>query len=160
MKNKMKTKLDSREWCQVDEENAGYYFRELGFRSVGEILGLRMFDLMNMDRIDNIRAWEMVRCLYIYLNKNEEADQAMEWGMMDQYFPFKSWRKSYKPKQAKVVDLVMAFDMNEKALRRLFGEITRAFYKSDEYCIRYYRYGSLDELKDADSSYKEVEAYV
>ena len=78
MKNKMKTRLDSREWSQIDEENAGYYFQELGFRSVGEILGLRMFDLMNMDRIDNIRAWEMVRCLYIFLNKNEEADQAME----------------------------------------------------------------------------------
>lgn len=108
-----------------------------------------------MNRIDNIRAWEMIRNLYTYLNKNLDADQAMGWGMMDQYFPFKEWRKSFKPKNATVVDL---FDMNEKALHRLFGEITRAFYKSDEYNVRYYKYGCIDDVRDANPEYKEVTA--
>lgn len=120
MANKMKTRLDSKEWSRMDEERVGYYFRDLGFKTVGEIAGLRMFELFNMNGIDNIRAWEMVRNLYMFLNKNHDADDALEYGMMDQYFPFKEWRKTYKPRNAKVVDLVMAFDMNEKALHRLF----------------------------------------
>ena len=158
MVNKMKTRLDSKEWNRIDEEGVGYYFQYLGFRTVGEIAGLRMFELFNLDHIDNIRAWEMIRNLYTFLNKNNDADEAMEWGMMDQYFPFKEWRKSFKPKNAKVVDLVMAFDMNEKALHRLFGEITRAFYKSDEYSVRYYKYGCIDEVKDDNPAYREVTA--
>lgn len=160
MANKMKTKLNSKEWRSIDEERVGYYFLDLGFERVGEIAGLRMFDLFNMDRIDNIRAWEIVRCLYVLLNKNSDADYALEWNMVDQYFPFKEWRKIYKAKDARIVDLVMAIDMNEKALHKLFGEITRAFYKSDEYSSRYYRYGSLDELKEENPSYKEVTTHV
>lgn len=157
MVNKMKTRLDSKEWSRIDEERVGYYFQDLGFKTVGEIAGLRMFDLFNLNRVDNIRAWEMVRNLYMFLNKNHDADNALEYGIMDQYFPFKEWRKKYKPKNAKVVDLVMAFDMNEKALHRLFGEISRAFYKSDEYSIRYYKYGSIEEMKEANPDYKEVD---
>lgn len=158
MVNKMKTRLDSKEWSRIDEERVGYYFRDLGFKTVGEIAGLRMFDLFNMNRVDNIRAWEMIRSLYAYLNKNHDADNALEYGMMDQYFPYKEWRKAHKPKNAKVVDLVMAFDMNEKSIHRLFGEISRAFYKSDEYSIRYYRYGSIEDMKDANPDYREVAA--
>lgn len=46
MVNKMKTRLDSKEWSRIDEERVGYYFQDLGFRTVGEIAGLRMFDLL------------------------------------------------------------------------------------------------------------------
>lgn len=158
MVNKMKTRLDSKEWYMVDEEYIGYYFQDLGFQRVGEILGLRMFELLNLDRIDNIRAWQMIRNLYNYLNRNADADKALEWNMMDQYFPFKEWRKTFKPKTARVVDLVMAFDINEKALNRLFGEITRAFYKSDEYSVRYYKYACIDDVKADNTEYKEVTA--
>ena len=117
-----------------------------------------MFELLNLDRIDNIRAWQMIRNLYNYLNRNADADKALEWNMMDQYFPFKEWRKTFKPKTARVVDLVMAFDINEKALNRLFGEITRAFYKSDEYSVRYYKYACIDDVKADNTEYKEVTA--
>lgn len=158
MVNKMKTRLDSKEWSRIDEERVGFYFRDLGFKTVGEIAGLRMFELFNMNGIDNIRAWEMVRNLYMFLNRNHDTDAALEYGIMDQYFPFKEWRKTYKPRNAKVIDLVMAFDMNEKALHRLFGEISRAFYKSDEYSVRYYKYGSIDDVKDENPDYKEVAA--
>lgn len=127
MVNKMKTRLDSKEWSRIDEERVGYYFQDLGFKTVGEIVGLRMFDFFNMNRVDNIRAWEMIRSLYAYLNKNYDADNALEYGMMDQYFPFKEWRKAHKPKNAKVVDLVMAFDMNEKALHRLLEKSPELF---------------------------------
>ena len=156
--NRMITRLDSKEWYGVDEDCVGCYFTELGFVRVGEILALRMFDLFNMDRIDNIRAWEMVRCLYHFLNEDSEMDQALEWKLADQYFPFAEWRKAHKAKEVRVADLVMAADMNEKALQRLFGNITRAFYKSNEYSGRYYKYGSLDELKEADTGYREVVA--
>ena len=159
MVNKMKCRLDSKEWNRIDEECVGYYFQDLGFQKVSEVLGLRMFELFNLDRIDNIRAWEMVRNLYKYLNKNDEADKALEWNMMDQYFPFKEWRKSFKAKNARVVDLVMAYDINEKALHRLFGEISRAFYKSDEYNVRYYKYADIDDVKADNELYLEVTAY-
>lgn len=155
---RMKTKLNSREWYGVDNDCVGRYFEELGFKRVGEIMALRMFDLFNMDRIDNIRAWEMVRCLYIFLNENSEMDQALEWQLADQSFPFTEWRKAHKANVVRVSDLVMAADMNEKALQRLFGNITRAFYKSNEYSARYYKYGSLDELKEANTAYQEVVA--
>ena len=159
MVNKMKTKLNSKEWYGVDEERVGYYFRDLGFKKVSEILGLRMYELFNLNRIDNIRAWEMVRTLYIFLNKNSDADQELEWNMIDQYFPFADWRKAHKANEVRVVDLVMAFDMNERALHKLFGELTRKFYKSDEYCGRYYKYGSIYEVKKENSDYQEVTAY-
>ena len=156
--SRMKTRLDSKAWYGLDKECVGCYFIELGFTRVGEILALRMFDLFNMDRIDNIRAWEMVRCLYHFLNKDSEMDEALEWKLTDQCFPFAEWRKTHKAKEVRVADLVMAADMNEKALQRLFGSITRAFYKSNEYSARYYKYGSLDELKEADMEYQEVVA--
>ena len=38
MVNKMKTRLDSKEWYRVDDEYIGYYFQDLGFQRVGEIL--------------------------------------------------------------------------------------------------------------------------
>ncbi len=83
MVNKMKTRLDSKEWSRIDEERVGYYFQDLGFKTVGEIAGLRMFDLFNLNRVDNIRAWDMVRNLYMFLNKNHDADNALEYGIMD-----------------------------------------------------------------------------
>ncbi len=156
--SRMKTRLNSREWYGVDKDCVGGYFEELGFTRVGEILALRMFDLFNMDRIDNIRAWEMIRCLYVFLNENSDMDQALEWKLADQSFPFTEWRRAHKAKSVRVAGLVMAADMNEKALQRLFGNITRAFYKSNEYSARYYKYGSLDELKEADMEYQEVVA--
>lgn len=138
----------------IGREQKPILINESGLYSL--ILCSQLFELFNMNRVDNIRAWEIIRSLYSYLNKNHDADNALEYGMMDQYFPFKEWRKAHKPKNAKVVDLVMAFDMNEKALHRLFGEIFRAFYKSDEYSIRYYRYGSIEDMKDANPDYREV----
>lgn len=98
MEHKMKTSLDSKGWSRIDEERVGYHFQVLGFKTVGEIAGLRMFELFNMNGIDNIRAWEIVRNLYLFLNKNHDADNALEYGIMDQYFPFKEWRKAFKPK--------------------------------------------------------------
>ena len=159
MVNKMNTKLNSKEWDAIDEGGIGDDFCLLGFKRVGEIMGLRVFDLLNMDRVDSIRAWEMMHCLYELLNKNEEVDQALEYRLVDQYFPFVEWRKEHKYKNARVVDLVMAFDMNEKALLKLFENIARAFYKSDEYNSRYYRYGCFDEVKSTDTSYEEVTSH-
>ena len=160
MMDKMNITLDSKQWRQVDEERIGEGFRVLGFKRIGEIMGIRFFDLLNLDRVDSIRAWEMVRCLYEFLNKNEEADKALEYQLADQYFPFAEWRKAHKYKNARVVDLVLAFDMNERALLKLFENVTRAFYKSEEYNSRFYKYGSFAELKQADSLYEEVTANV
>ena len=159
MIDKMNITLDSIQWRLVDEERIGEGFRVLGFNRVGEIMGIRLFDLLNLDCVDSIRAWEMVRCLYELLNRNEEADTALEYQLADQYFPFAEWRKAHKYKNARVVDLVLAFDMNKKALLKLYENVVRAFYKSDEYHMRYYRYGSFDVLKEADSNYQEVLAH-
>ena len=39
--------------------------------------------------------------------------------------------------------------MNEDALLRIFDGVTAAFYKSDEYNSREYRYSNLSELRKA-----------
>lgn len=40
-------------------------------------------------------------------------------------------------------------DLNEDALLRIFDGVTAAFYKSDEYNSREYRYSNLSELRKA-----------
>lgn len=47
------------------------------------------------------------------------------------------------------IEILTTEDLNEVALLRIFDGVTAAFYKSDEYNSREYRYSNLSELRKA-----------
>ena len=48
MNNKININPSSTEWLEKDDRVVGDYFCDLGFRSLKQILDMRVFDLMNM----------------------------------------------------------------------------------------------------------------
>ena len=67
-----------------------------------------------------------------------------------QYFSYREWKKKHQPLSGVTVrEILTTEDLNEGALLRIFDGVTAAFYKSDEYNSREYRYSNLLELRKA-----------
>ena len=64
MKQVMMIKFDSPKWRMIDEYKVANPFIEVGFRQVKDVVDLRVFDLLNISRINNNRAEEMLLCIY------------------------------------------------------------------------------------------------
>ena len=64
MKQVMMVKFDSPKWRKVDEYKVANPFVDVGFRQVKDVVDLRVFDLLNISRINNNRAEEMLLCVY------------------------------------------------------------------------------------------------
>lgn len=64
MQDYLKTMFISREWRNVDKDNIYMVFDTLGFKRVSDVMRLRVFDLLNLNRINNNRAEEMLLCIY------------------------------------------------------------------------------------------------
>lgn len=125
------------------EENCAvlYALEDLGIRNVKQILDLRVYDLMNMNRMDPIRVEEVLTNLYQKLNANAGVDDAMYFGMMSQYFDFTGWRKKHKDySKVTVADIVLSDDINLLALQHIYDLVRRNFFKSNEYDSREYKY--------------------
>ena len=60
MKQVMMIKFDSPKWRMIDEYKVANPFIEVGFRQVKDVVDLRVFDLLNISRINNNRAEEML----------------------------------------------------------------------------------------------------
>lgn len=58
MKQLMMVKFDSPKWRKVDEYKVANPFFDVGFRQVKDVVDLRVFDLLNISRINNNRAEE------------------------------------------------------------------------------------------------------
>ena len=58
-----RVKFDSPEWGKVDEYEAASPFIDVGFKRVKDVVDLRVFDLLNISRINNNRAEEMLLCI-------------------------------------------------------------------------------------------------
>ena len=102
---------------------------------------LRVYELLNMNRIDAEAARETIHMLYRVFNPNTLIDEGLEDGTIDQQFPFAIWRKKYPDLSVVTVrDLVMAPGINRRAIDRIYNRIIKAFFKSDEYNSREYRY--------------------
>lgn len=56
MKQVMMVKFDSPKWRKVDEYKVANPFVDVGFRQVKDVVDLRVFDLLNISRINNNRA--------------------------------------------------------------------------------------------------------
>lgn len=111
---------------------------------------LRVFDLLNICRINNNRAEEMLLCIYHLLQPDRRIDEGIYNDEIDQYFSYREWKKKHQPLSGVTVrEILTTEDLNEGALLRIFDGVTAAFYKSDEYNSREYRYSSLSELRKA-----------
>ena len=150
MKQVMTVKFDSPKWRKIDEYKVANPFIDVGFRQVKDIVDLRVFDLLNISRINNNRAEEMLLCIYHLLQPDRRIDEGIYNDEIDQYFSYREWKKKHKPLSGVTVREILATeDLNEGALLRIFDGVTAAFYKSDEYNSREYRYSSLSELRKA-----------
>lgn len=157
MNKHLNTKFNSREWRSVDKGNIYVVFDILGFKKVADVMQLRVFDLLNLNRINNNRAEEMLLCIYRFLYANKKLDDGIYNEEIDQYFSYREWKKSHKQlEQVTVSDILLTEGINQAALLRIFDGVTSAFYKSSEYDSRKYRYNNLyDLLKHRSSSRKE-----
>lgn len=150
MKQVMTVKFDSPKWREVDEYKVANPFVDVGFRQVKDVVDLRVFDLLNISRINNNRAEEMLLCIYHLLQPDSRIDEGIYNDEIDQYFSYREWKKKHQPLSGVTVREILATeDLNEDALLRIFDGVTAAFYKSDEYNSREYRYSSLSELRKA-----------
>lgn len=150
MKQLMMVKFDSPKWRKVDEYKVATPFFDVGFRQVKDVVDLRVFDLLNISRINNNRAEEMLLCIYHLLQPDRRIDEGIYNDEIDQYFSYREWKKKHQPlSRVTVREILATEDLNEDALLRIFDGVTAAFYKSDEYNSREYRYSNLSELRKA-----------
>lgn len=77
MNNKININPNSTKWLEKDDRVVADYFCDLGFRSLKQILDMRVFDLMNMQGLNAVRVEEVIICLYKWLNPNTAIDEAM-----------------------------------------------------------------------------------
>lgn len=157
MKKMLMTSFNSREWRSVDKDDIYVVFDILGFKRVTDVMQLRVFDLLNLNRINNNRAEEMLLCIYRLFYSNQKLDDGIYNDEIDQYFSYREWKKSHKRlDQVTVSDILLTEGINQAALLRIFDGVTTAFYKSSEYDSRKYRYSNLLELlKHRSSGRKE-----
>ena len=144
---KQKISLTSNAWLKEDTNFVTDRFVDIGFAAADEIMQLRVYDLLNLNRIDAETAKEAILLLYRIYNPNTSVDDGMDNGMIDQYFPFSAWRKKHPDlSRIKVRDLVMAKDINRRAIIRIWNRILKTFYKSMEYNCREYRFRDYYEM--------------
>lgn len=143
-----KTNINPRstKWLARDDQIVADYFRDLGIHSLQQVLDMRVFDLMNMQGLNAIRVEEILICMYKWMNRNTDVDEAMCAGTMTQPFNYTSWRKEHKNLSViKVKDLVLTPDINMRAIQHFYDAIRKAFFKSEEYSWREYRYRNRKE---------------
>ena len=84
-----RVKFDSPEWRKVDEYEVASPFIDVGFRWVKDVVDLRVFDLLNISRINNKRAEEMLLCIYHLLQPDRRIDEGIYNDEIDQYFSYR-----------------------------------------------------------------------
>jgi len=151
MNTRLKTSLNSKEIGKHDEYHHAGEFYIKGFSTVKDLISIRMFEYLNIAGNDNNKAEEMLLCLYSFPHPDMGAiDNGIGNCSIDQYFDFKGWRKEHSDcKGVTLDDLLLADGINRSALLNLFDSLSRAFYKSDEYDSRRYKYSNLREIRAA-----------
>lgn len=84
MKQVMMIKFDSPKWRMIDEYKVANPFIEVGFRQVKDVVDLRVFDLLNISRINNNRAEEMLLCVYHLLQPDRRIDEGINIMILEQ----------------------------------------------------------------------------
>ena len=108
MKKKLMTRFNTLEWRSVDKDGIYVVFDMLGFKSVEDVVQLRVFELLNLNRINNNRAEEILLCIYRLLYPNRKLDDGIFNDEIDQYFSYREWKKSHKKlDQVTVSDILL-----------------------------------------------------
>lgn len=148
MKKLSKISLDSQEWMKVDEENSSQIFYDLGFRTVNEVLNIRVFDLFNLQDVDNNRAEEFLLTVFKYLYPDKTVNQNIYYNEKEQEPLYKKWSEKHpKFETVKVRDVLIQDGLEVGTMLCVFDYATQEFYKSNEYNNRKYRYTSYSALK-------------
>lgn len=148
MKKLSKISLDSQEWMKVDEENSSQIFYDLGFRTVNEVLNIRVFDLFNLQDVDNNRAEEFLLTVFKYLYPDKTVDQNIYYNEKEQEPLYKKWSEKHPAfETVKVRDVLIQDGLEVGTMLCVFDYATQEFYKSNEYNNRKYRYTSYSALK-------------
>lgn len=148
MKKLSKISLDSQEWMKVDEENSSQIFYDLGFRTVNEVLNIRVFDLFNLQDVDNNRAEEFLLTVFKYLYPDKTVDQNIYYNEKEQEPLYKKWSEKHPEfETVKVRDVLIQDGLEVGTMLCVFDYATQEFYKSNEYNNRKYRYTSYSALK-------------
>ena len=117
MKQVMMIKFDSLKWRMIDEYKVANPFIEVGFRQVKDVVDLRVFDLLNISRINNNRAEEMLLCIYHLLQPDRRIDEGIYNDEIDQYFSYREWKKKHQPLSGVTVRDMMR-DCNDEILEK------------------------------------------
>lgn len=141
------TSLFSPEWLKIDGYNHRRLYAILGFRTLGDFLGMRVYDFLNMNQNDNGYAGNTLLDIYSFVNPNNELDESIMYGEIKQPINTRHWIKEHGYAENVTIEEII-FDpyMNKKALNSIFNSISRSFYKSDEYNSREYKYAYLHEV--------------
>ena len=127
MKQVMVVKFDSPRWRKVDEYKVANPFIDVGFRQVKDVVDLRVFDLLNISRINNNRAEEMLLCIYHLLQPDRRIDEGIYNDEIDQYFSYREWKKKHQPLSGVTVrEILTTEDLKER------GVITPATVRQKE----------------------------
>lgn len=156
MKEKERISLRSGTWQKEDRHYVTKRLLDRGFSYADELMELRIFDLLNIYRINAEVGREIILMLYRICNPNDAVDEGMELMLIDQYFPFTAWRKKHRDLSKLMVrELVMTEDINHRAIVHFYNSVLKAFFKSEEYSSREYRYYSYDDMLEKQGQYNE-----
>ncbi|MBR4743134.1 MAG: hypothetical protein IK082_02950 [Oscillospiraceae bacterium] len=141
MKENERISLGSETWLREDSHYITQRLLDRGFRYADQLMAMRIFDLLNIYMINAEIGQESILMLYRIFNHNRTMDESMELKLVGQTFPFGAWRKKHRDlSKVSVEDLVLAEDINRKAILRIYNSILKEFYRSGEYDGREYRY--------------------
>ena len=68
---------------------------DLGFRTVNEVLNIRVFDLFNLQDVDNNRAEEFLLTVFKYLYPDKTVDQNIYYNEKEQEPLYKKWSEKH-----------------------------------------------------------------
>lgn len=146
-----KGKTGSSGWIRSLDSNLSDILIYHGLEIPKDILPIRIFDLLNLYKIDAGRACSIVTSLYHFLNPNPAVDAALQYREISQPFSYQDWNRQHRETgKITVGDVVLTRDMNLKAAEHIFDRVCRAFHRSKEYDSRLYKYASAQEIQSCE----------
>ena len=146
MNNKININPSSTKWLEKDDRVVADYFCDLGFRSLKQILDMRVFDLMNMQGLNAVRVEEVIICLYKWLNPNTAIDEAIYKDCnveeeVAQSLDIERVRAALKALTPEERDIIMNFYFSEpplsgEALAERFATTKSSIYRRRDHALR------------------------
>ena len=145
MTKEFREKLNSKMiWTETIEPWITDHFKFLGFNKPKDFMRIRLFDLFNLDCVDNNRAEEIILGLsrLLYPKRKERGDSTPKRYAQCRIMFF----LMPDPTIITVEDLISETFFAENEMLALFDYVSQRFYKSSEYDSRHYKYWNLNEI--------------